>query len=123
MIQDGALSPKHRICMDPTGGLATAAIIGGTLLSAGATGYSIHQSNKQAELAEKATDAQANEQKRIREQLAEKQRQEEATNASKEARERLRSQASGLGRKQTQLTGPLGLPQDYFPTAALGGGK
>lgn len=93
-------------------------------VSAVGTGASIYQGRKQADQAEDAADAQAKEQKRLRSELEERQRQEEASRAAKEARMRQRAAGGGLGRRSTQFTGPLGLPElgTYTGATKLGGG-
>lgn len=96
-----------------------ATIVGGAAALAGA-GASVYSSNKQAKIAEDASDAQANEQKRLREELLTKQREEEASTAAKEARNRQRMIGSKLGRSSTVLTSYLGLPG---PGYTIGGSK
>jgi hypothetical protein len=93
-------------------------------VSAIGTGASIYQGRRAEQRAEKASDAQSNEQKRMRDELAEKQRQEEASTAARDARQRQRINTTGLGRKSTVLGSPLGLPDmmTYKGTTALGGG-
>lgn len=108
-------------------GLETATILGIASLAVGAagTGASIYQMEKQEDRAEKASDKQSNEQLRLRNELAEKQKQEEASSAARDARQRQRAITGGLGRKSTVMTGALGLPSMglYKGTTALGGGR
>jgi len=120
MIADGVLSHSHRLCLDPV-----TLGVGALLLTAGSTGASIYQSNRQADRAEDAREDQANEQKRLRAELEEKQRQEEASTAARDARNRQRLAGSRLGRRSTQFTGPLGLPElgFYNNAPSLGGGR
>lgn len=121
MIADGSLAFRHRICMEP---LTIAAVVGAAASVAGA-GASVYSSNKQADRAEDAADAQANEQKRMRDELLDKQRQEEASTAARDAKTRQRLAGSKLGRPSTILTSPVGLPQptSYGGGTLLGGGK
>lgn len=124
MIQDGVFSPKHRLCMEPATITAIALGVGAAASVAG-TGYTMYQGEKQADKAEDAMDAQANEQKRIRDEMAERQKQEDASTAAREARERTRLNTSKLGRKSAMFTGPQGIPQigGYGGGTFLGGGK
>lgn len=103
----------------------TIAAIAGLAVSAVGTGAAVYQGQRQEQRAEEASDKQANEQLRLRNELAEKQKQEEASTAAQDARQRQRINAGGLGRKSTVLTGALGLPSMglYKGTTALGGGK
>ena len=116
MIADGVFSGKHRLCMEP---ITIAAVVGAAASVAGA-GASVYSSNKQAEVAGDAADVQANEQKRMRDELMEKQRSEEASTAARDARTRQRGIGAKLGRSSTVLTSPLGLPG---PGYTIGGSK
>jgi hypothetical protein len=99
----------HRQMHDP---IVTPIALGvGAAASAASTGYTIYNTNKQADAAEDASDAQANEQKRLRDELAEKQLQEEASTAARDARTRQRLAGGMGGRKSMTFTSPLGLPE------------
>lgn len=104
--------------------ITIAAIVGGVAAVAGA-GASVYSSNKQAEAGKDAADDQANEQKRLRNELLEKQRQDEASTAARDARNRQRLSGSKLGKSSTILTSSLGIPElgSYGGGTMLGGGK
>jgi hypothetical protein len=97
----------------------------GAAASVATAGYTIYQGEKQSDRAEDAMDAQANEQKRLRSEMEERQKQEDASVAAREARDRTRLNTSKLGRKSAMFTGPQGIPQigGYGGGTFLGGGK
>jgi hypothetical protein len=105
-------------------GIGAIAAVAGAAATIAATGATVHQGQQQAHRAEEASDAQANEAKRQRDTLLEKQKQEEASTAAKEARNRMKINAGG-GKKSTVLTSPVGLPglQNYGGQTYLGGGQ
>ncbi len=101
---------------------AVAAVVGAAAAVAG-TGATIYQGQKQARVAEEAADDQATEAKKQRDALMEQQKQEEASTAAKEARNRLRMNATP-GKKANVLTSPVGIPglASYKGQTYLGGG-
>ena len=105
-------------------GIETVALIAGAAISAVGTGVAVHQGQKQAQQAEKASDEQANEAKKQRDALIERQNQEAASTAAKDARNRLKINTSP-GKSANVLSSPVGIPglASYNGSTYLGGGK
>lgn len=120
----GAPNGYGYLPMEPATITAIALGVGAAASVAGA-GYSVYQGEKQADAAKDATDAQANEAKKQRDALLEKQRQEEASNAARQARQRQQALGMNTGRSSATKTGPTGLPSfgSYGGGSFLGGGR
>ena len=105
-------------------GLETIAAVVGAAAAVAGTTTAVYQGQKQAQSSEKASDGQANEAKRQRDALIEKQKQEEASTAAKQARDRMKTNVMG-GKQSSVLTSPVGLPglQSYGGSTYLGGGQ
>lgn len=104
--------------------IAAVAAVAGAAASLAGTGATVYQGQKQMKMAEEASDTQANEAKRQRDALIEKQKQEEASTAAKQARDRMKTNVMG-GKQSSVLTSPVGLPglQSYGGSTYLGGGQ
>ena len=89
------------------------ALIVGAVAAAASTGVSIHQAEQQRSQANRMAEQQRLAAEKQRTELETKERRDEATAGARADRVRQRARA-GLagGRRSTQLTGPLGLP-DY----------
>ena len=92
-------------------GLETALI--SAVVAAASTGVSVYQGEQQRSQANKLAAEQKASAEKQRAELEAKEKQDETTSAARAERARQRTRA-GLagGRRSTQLTGPLGLP-DY----------